>query len=147
MEIGKVLTLYITMPDFMRIGNREECESFECDEDGIFGDINYESDSDNFLLLVSKKSYDLIDEADLFIDKGFLLENIYVDIDLNHLKKDSVIQIGETLLKVVGPCEAYGYLYKFAPEVADIIQGNRGIFVSPIEHGIIEVGAKVEILP
>lgn len=146
MTEGKVLTLYMTLPDTMRLGNREECDSFECDEDGIFGDTNYESDGDNSLLLVSKISYDLIKEAESFIDKGFLLENIYIDIDLNHLTKGTILKIGQSLFEVNGPCEAYGYLYKFAPEVPEIIQGKRGIFITPVDHGIIEVGDTIEIV-
>ena len=146
METGKVLMLYMTMPDMMRSGHRMECDDIECDEDGIFGDVNYESGSEHVLLLVSKKSYDIIEEADLFFDKGLLMENIYVDIDINHLKKDSVIQIGNTLFEVTGSCQAYNFLYKFAPELPELLQNKRGIFVTPMEHAVITIGNEVKII-
>lgn len=146
METGKVLMLYMTMPDMMRSGHRMECEDFECDDDGIMGDVNYESESEHVLLLVSKKSYDIIEEADLFFDKGLLMENIYVDIDINHLKKDSVIQIGNALFEVTGSCHAYNFLYRFAPELPELLQDKRGIFVTPMEHAVVEIGNEVKII-
>ncbi|MEA1919728.1 MAG: hypothetical protein U9N52_07805 [Campylobacterota bacterium] len=146
MATGKVLSLYMTMPDLMRSGHRMKCDDFECDDNGILGDKNYESEESSLILLVSKKSYDLIEEAELVVDQGMLMENIYVDIDLNHLKKGSVIEIGETLFEVTGPCQAYRYLYAFAPELPELIHGNRGIFVSPVEYGRVEVGDEVSVV-
>lgn len=147
MENGKVLKLYITMPDMMRSGHRMEVEDFDCDPGGIIGDLNHEQAPDEkVMLLVSKKSYDLIDEADLFVDPGALLENIFVDIDLNHLKVDSIIEVGDVIMQVTGPCEAYGYLYGFDPELPEIIKGNRGIFVRPVEDGRVAVGDEVKVL-
>ena len=146
MSTGKVLMLYMTMSDLMRPGYRGECDSLDCDSDGIIGDINYDNGEEYNILLVSKKSYDIIEGADLFFDKGMLLENIYVDIDLYHLNEGSLIEIGETLFKVTKVCHAYNYLYKYAPELPDLIQGNRGLFVSPVEYGRIEVGDSLKIL-
>ncbi len=108
---GKVLSLYMTMPDLMRSGHRMKCEDFDCDSSGIVGSKEYENDQEQMLLLVSKISYDIIEEADLAVDKGLLMENIYVDIDLYDLKAGSIIEIGETLFEVKGPCEDYRYLY------------------------------------
>lgn len=146
MTSGKVLKLYMTMPDLMRTGYRAECENIDCDEDGIVGDVNYDNGNEHNILLVSKRSYDIIKEAELFFDKGMLLENIYVDINLYHLKVGSIIEIGDIMFKVSKICHAYSYLYKFAPELPDLIENNRGIFVSPIEDGRIEVGDEVKIL-
>lgn len=146
MTNGKVLTLYMTVPDLMRSGHRMSVDAFECDANGIVGDVKYESGEENPLLLVSKKSYDIIEAAELVVDKGVLMENIYVDADLYHLKKGSVIEIGETLFEVKGPCEAYAYLYALAPELPELIHGNRGLFVSPVEHGNVAVGDEVRIV-
>lgn len=146
MTSGKVLSLYMTMPDLMRAGHRMRCEDFECDPGGIVDDINYDNGAEHVMLLVSKKSYDLIEAAELVVDKGVLLENIYVDVDLNHLKKGSVIEIGETLFEVTGPCEAYRYLYALAPELPELIHGNRGIYITPVEQGRVEVGDEVKVL-
>lgn len=146
MNEGKVLALYMTMPDMMRSGYRMTCENFDCDSKGIIGDVNYESDRGYVMLLVSRKSYDLIEEADLMLDKGTLLENIYVDIDLYHLKPGSIIEIGETLFEVNGTCEDYRYLYAFAPEVPDIIRGKRGLFITPVDYGTLETGDTVTIV-
>jgi len=47
---------------------------------------------------------------------------------------------------VTGPCEDYRYLYAFAPELPELIHGKRGLFVSPLEYGGIQVGNEVKII-
>ena len=136
----------MTMPDLMRTGHRMRVDDFECDPNGIMGDKDYESGSEHVMLLVSKKSYEIIEEAELVFDHGLLMENIYVDVDLYHLKKGSVIEIGETLFEVKGPCEAYGYLYAFSPELPELIHGKRGLFITPVEYGRVEVGDEVTVI-
>ena len=146
MKSGKVLSLYMTMPDLMRSGHRMKCDDFDCDPTGIVGSRDYDNGEEQMLLLVSKISYDLIEEAELAVDKGLLMENIYVDIDLYHLKKGSIIEIGETLFEVRGACEDYRYLYAFAPEVPELIQGKRGLFVAPVDYGTVRVGDEVSVV-
>jgi MOSC domain-containing protein YiiM len=146
MTSGKVLSLYMTMPDMMRSGHRMKCDDFDCDSNGIVGSRDYDNGADQSLVLVSKKSYDIIEEAELVLEKGVLMENIYVDIDLNHLKQGSVIEIGETLFEVTGACEDYRYLYAFAPELPELLQGNRGLFITPVEYGGIAVGDEVKVI-
>ena len=146
MPNGEVLALYMTMHDFMRSGHRMRCDDFDCDPDGIVGDKNYGNDGQNMMLLVSKKSYEIIEEAELEVEKGLLLENIYVDVDLYHLNKGSLIEIGETIFEVTGPCEAYRYLYAIAPELPELIHGKRGLFITPVEYGSVAVGNKVNVL-
>lgn len=146
MTSGKVLSLYMTMPDMMRSGHRMRVEDIECDENGIMGSRDYENGTERPMVLVSKKSYDIIEDAELVFERGLLMEDIYVDVDLYHLKKGSVIEIGEVLFEVNGPCEDYRYLYAFAPELPELIQGNRGLFISPIEYGRIEVGDEVSVV-
>lgn len=147
MTNGKVLALYMTMPDMMiRSGHRMSCEDIDCDEGGIVGDIGYESSKDKVMLLTSKKSYDIIDEAELVIDKGVLMESIHVDIDLYALGKGSLIEIGDVILEVTGSCESYGYLAALAPELPELLKGNRGIFVRPTEEGRLHLGDEVKVL-
>jgi len=146
MTSGKVLTLYMTMPDMMRSGHRMRVEDMDLDDNGIMGSRDYENGTERNLVLVSKKSYDIIEEAEFAFERGLLMEDIYVDIDLYHLNKGSVIEIGEVLFEVVGPCEDYRYLYAFAPELPELIHGNRGLFLSPLDYGGIQVGNDVKIL-
>ncbi len=146
MTSGKVLSLYITMPDMMRSGHRMKVEDIDCDENGIIGSRDYENGTEHLMVLVSKKSYDIIEEAELVFERGLLMEDIYVDVDLYHLKKGSVLEIGEMLFEVSGPCEDYRYLYAFAPELPELIQGQRGLFITPIEYGRIEVGDEVSVV-
>lgn len=146
MTSGKVLSLYMTMPDMIRSGHRMRVEDMECDENGIMGSRDYENGAEHTMVLVSKKSYDIIEEAELAFERGLLMEDIYVDVDLYHLKKGSVIEIGEMLFEVTGPCEDYRYLYAFAPELPELIQGKRGLFITPIEYGRIEVGDEVNVV-
>ncbi len=146
MQHAQVLKLYMTMPDMMRSGHRMECDDIDVDEGGIIGDLNHNTSTDKVILLVSKKSYDLIQEADLVVSEGVLLENIYTDVDLNYLQKGSIIEIGEVMMEVTGPCEAYGYLSALSPELPDVLQGNRGIFVRPVEEGRISLGDEITII-
>jgi len=146
MTSGKVLALYMTLPDMMRLGHRMACDDIDCDPDGIIGDTNYEKSEEHVMLLTSQKSYDIVAASDIIIDQGVLLENILVDIDLYGLKKGSIIELGETMLEVTGACEIYGYLRMLDPELPELLKGNRGLFVRPIEEGRIAVGDKVTIL-
>jgi MOSC domain-containing protein YiiM len=146
MATGTVQKLYISMQDFLRPGHRMSVDYIECDPGGIVDDMNYEEEGKNMILLVSQKSYDIIKEADLILDKGVLMENIFVDIDLDYLKPGSLIEIGEVIFEVTGPCMAFNYLYGFAPELPELLQNNRGIFVKPVEDGRILLNDKVEVL-
>jgi MOSC domain-containing protein YiiM len=143
---GKVLTLYMTMADMMRAGHRMNVDDMDCDEHGIMGSRDYESGTVRPMVLVSKKSYDIIEEAELVLEKGVLMEDIYVDIDLYHLKAGSIIEIGEMAFEVKGACEDYRYLYAFAPELPELIAGNRGLFVTPIVYGQIAIDDEVKVL-
>lgn len=146
MNTGKVLNLYMTLPDMMRSGNRTECDSFDCDENGITGDVNYENEPNNMILLVSQVSYEIIESAELEVSNGFLLENIYVDMDLNHLKEGTVIEVGDVLFEVLGPCKAYNYLYGIDPDLPEKIDGKRGIFLRACEFGTINIGDEVKVV-
>lgn len=146
MENGKVLALYMTMPDMIRSGHRMTCEDFECDPDGIFEDINYDTSEDKVMMLTCTKSYDIAEEEGIVIDNGVLMENILVNTNLYHLKAGSVIELGETMLEVTGPCEVYGYIRALAPELPELLEGNRGLFVRPMEYGKIAMGDSVKIL-
>jgi MOSC domain-containing protein YiiM len=146
MKSGKVLALYMTLPDLMRSGHRTSCEAFECDSDGIIGDDNYETSQEYVMLLTCQSSYDIAQEADIPLDSGILLENIHVDIDLYDLEKGSVIEIGETMLEVTGSCTAFGYLALYAPELTELLENKRGLFVRPLEHGQIAIDDEVTVL-
>lgn len=146
MTSGKVVTLYMTMPDMMRAGHRMRVENMDCDEDGIMGSRDYENGTERKMVLVSKKSYDIIEDAELVFERGLLMEDIYVDANLYHLKKGSIIEIGDILFEVNGPCEDYRYLYAFAPELPELIHGNRGLFITPIEYGGMKVGDEVKVI-
>lgn len=146
MTSGKVLTLYMTMPDMIRAGHRMSVEDMDCDENGIMGSRDYENGEERKMVLTSKVSYDIIEEADLVVDNGMLMEDICVDIDLYHLKAGSVIEIGDILFEVTGPCEDYRYLYAFAPEIPDLIRGKRGLFITPIDYGGMSVGNEVKVI-
>jgi MOSC domain-containing protein YiiM len=146
MTSGKVLALYMTMPDMIRAGHRMRVEDIDCDENGIMGSRDYENGKEHKMVIVSKKSYDIIEEAELVLEQGVLMEDIYVDVDLYHLKAGSIIEIGDILFKVTGACEDYRYLYAFAPELPDLIRGKRGLFVTPIEYGGMAVGDEVKVI-
>jgi len=136
----------MTIPDLMRSGHRMLCEDFECDPDGIIGDNNYERSEERVMLLTCQSSYDIAHEADIALDQGILLENIHIDNDLYHLKKGAIIEIGESLLEVTQACEVFGYLSSLAPELPELLQGKRGLFVRPLDYGRIAVGDEVKVI-
>jgi MOSC domain-containing protein YiiM len=146
MTSGKVLSLYMTMPDMIRTGHRMRVEDIDLDENGIMGSRDYENGTEHQMVLVSKKSYDIIEEAEFVFERGLLMEDICVDIDLYHLKKGSLVEIGDIIFEVTGACEDYRYLYSFAPEIPELIEGKRGLFINPIEYGGIKVGDEVKVL-
>lgn len=146
MATGKVLKLYITMPDMVRVGHRMEVDDFDCDDNGIIGSRDYDENLDRPIVLVCKKSYDIVEEAELVIADGLLMEDIYVDMNLYHLKAGSIIQIGDTEFEVTGPCEAYRYLYAVAPELPELIAGNRGLLLEPVDFGSVAVGDEVKVI-
>ena len=146
MTSGKVLSLYMIMPDMMRAGHRMIVDDMDCDENGIMGSRDYENGTQRKMVIISKKSYDIIEEAELVLDQGVLMEDIYVDIDLYHLKAGSIIEIGDILFEVNGLCEDYRYLYAFAPELPELLKGKRGLFVTPIEYGAMTVGDEVKVI-
>jgi len=130
----------------IRAGHRMRVEDMDLDENGIMGSRDYENGTERLIVLVSKKSYDIIEEAELVLETGVLMEDIYVDIDLYHLKKGSVIEIGEVLFEVNGLCEDYRYLYAFAPELPELLEGQRGLFLTPLDAGRMAIGDEVKIL-
>lgn len=146
MTSGKVLSLYMTMPDMIRAGHRMKVEDIECDENGIMGSRDYENGSEHKMVIVSKKSYDIIEEAELVLEQGVLMEDIYVDIDLYNLKSGSLIEIGDIIFEVNGLCEDYRYLYAFAPELPELLKGQRGLFVTPVDYGGMAVGDEVKVI-
>ncbi|OYY57474.1 MAG: hypothetical protein B7Y52_00990 [Sulfurovum sp. 28-43-6] len=143
MNTGKVLALYMTIPDLMKAGHRMKCEDFECDPEGIIGDMKYETTQDRVMVLTCQKSYDIADEAGIVVEQGVLLENIHVDIDLYGLKIGSVIEAGEALLEITGICGSYGYLMALSPELPELLEGKRGFFVRPLDDAKICVGDAV----
>ena len=146
MTTGKVTTLYMTMPDMIRVGHRMRVDDMDCDEGGIMGSRDYEDGTERPMVLISEKSYQIIEDAELVFERGLLMEDICVDIDLYHLKPGSVIGIGEMEFEVTSICEDYRYLYAFAPELPALIKGKRGLFVTPIEYGSIEIGSEVKVI-
>ena len=146
MTSGKVISLYMTMPDMIRAGHRMTVDDMDIDENGIMGSRDYENGTERPMVLICQKSYDIIEEAELAFDKGLLMEDIYVDIDLYHLKKGSVIEMGEVLFEVTGPCEDYRYLYAIAPELPELIAGKRGLFIAPLDYGQVQIGNEVKVI-
>ncbi|MDF1880134.1 hypothetical protein JHD50_02255 [Sulfurimonas sp. MAG313] len=146
MQTGKVLKLYMTMPDMVRVGHRMAVDDFDCDDNGIVGSRDYDDGVDKPIVLVCKKTYDLIEEAELVIGDGLMMEDIYVDVDLYHLNAGSIISIGEAEFEVTGPCEAYRYLYAIAPEIPELIAGQRGLLLEPVDYSTVLVGNEVKVI-
>ena len=49
----------MTMPAMMRSGHRMAVEDFECDPEGIIGDMNHGTSEERVMLLTCQTTYDL----------------------------------------------------------------------------------------
>jgi len=91
MENGKVLSLYMILPDMIRAGHRMQVDDLDCDPSGIVGSRDYEDTVDFTMVLVCKKSYDIIEEAELVLGDGFLLMLTFITLKLVQLSKSVML--------------------------------------------------------
>jgi MOSC domain-containing protein YiiM len=79
---------------------------------------------------------------------GQIKENITTDgLDLNSLKVNARIQIGETVvLQVTGPCEPCRRMDEIRPGLKDELRGCRGVNTSVQVGGKIRPGDEIVIL-
>jgi MOSC domain-containing protein YiiM len=108
---------------------------------GIIGDAAY-GRRKRQILLVSK---DVLLEFNL--QPGEIRENIVVEgVPIDSLPPDTILQLGSTNIKLVGPCTPCARLDKIRPGLQERLQGKRGVLAQAIADGEIAIGDDVTIL-
>jgi MOSC domain-containing protein YiiM len=108
---------------------------------GIVGDAAY-GRRKRQILLVSK---DVLLEFNL--QPGEIRENIVVEgVPIDSLPPDTVLQLGSTNIKLVGPCTPCARLDKIRPGLQELLHGKRGVLAQAIADGEIAIGDDVTIL-
>jgi len=140
---GTVLALFIADP---HQPGRTETASLQLAEEGIFGDKFFGKSPDRSILIASKSSYDMAEDAEIDIAYGELGENIVVDIHLYHLRAGDRIAIGECMLEITQNCTLCKSLTKVDKRLPKLLRDDRGIFAKTVKPGIINKGDEVKIL-
>jgi len=136
--MGKVLKLYVS---------KKEVFQFEADEKGVILDKNYAKDENRAILIATKRSYDIAINNGIEITNGCLGENIFIDIDLYHLKPTDKIKIGNSIFEVTQNCTMCRSLSKIDSKLPKLLKDDRGIFVKLVgKRDIIKVDDEVVLL-
>ena len=105
---------------------------------GIRGDRCFNKRNRELLLLDSE----IIEEFDLEI--GELRENIVLQgVDVQSMKKDEELHIGETIIKVTGPCAPCQRMEEIRPGLRKDLEGKRGVLAIVASEGKLSVGDPV----
>ena len=112
-------------------------------------------DPDMAILLLTTAELDELNALGFFLQPGDLGENILLkDIDFNHLKPDTILNIGSEVIlqvsRICEPCRTLSQLPTIGKtQVKELLQKSRGLrgwYARVLREGNIETGAKVSLL-
>jgi len=109
---------------------------------GLAGDRHARSGSTRQILVMDKSVMD-----DLGVKAGQIRENLTVEgLDIFGLKPGQKLTIGDSLeFQVGGLCDPCSFMETIRPGLLKEIDGQRGLFVTPLGGGEISVGDEVSI--
>ena len=142
-KLGNIVELYISKKEYDGRLNQSE---LIIDSDGVFVDKFYGKNKTRSVLLTSLDSYNIAKENDIKIKYGQLGENILIDFDLNLLKLNVRLKIGDVILEISQHCTICNSLSKIDHKLPKLLEKDRGVFAKVIEGGIIKQGDKIEYL-
>lgn len=130
---------------FLKVETHKAMESRETvklvADKGIVGDAAY-GRRKRQILLVSK---DVLLEFNLL--PGEIRENIVVEgVNIDSLPPDTILQLGSSNLKLVGPCTPCARMDKIRPGLQELLKGKRGVLAQAISDGDITIGDELLIL-
>jgi MOSC domain-containing protein YiiM len=107
---------------------------------GLDGDRHARAGSDRQILVMDKAIMQTLE-----VQPGQLRENITVDgLSLFGLEKGQRIKIGDALELQIGElCDPCENMDAIRPGLQEQIQGQRGLFVTPLSNGSITLGDNV----
>ena len=132
---GKILKLFIS-----ESGKSGRVEQFQLslDTNGVLNDKFYGNDVERSVLITSKESYRLAKEYSIDIKYGDLGENIVVDFNPYDLAANTLIKIGDAVLKITQHCTLCKSLSKIDSRVPKLLKDDRGVFAKVIKAGMID---------
>ena len=142
-KLGSIVTLFISKKNFE---DRIKQSELIVDKDGAFIDKFYGKNISRSVLITSLNSYQIAKQNDIDISYGQLGENILVDFNLDMLKLNMKLKIGEVILEVTKQCTMCNSLSKIDEKLPKLLEHDRGVFVKVINNGIINQNDIVESL-
>ncbi|MBT3941102.1 MAG: MOSC domain-containing protein [Chloroflexi bacterium] len=118
-------------------------ESAEVKEgEGLVGDRHAEAGSTRQILMMDKAVMDTLE-----VDAGQLRENITVEgVSLFGLKEGQTLKVGDGLEFKIGElCDPCDNMDHIRPGLREKIDGQRGLFVTPLGSGTVSLGDDVTV--
>jgi len=141
--LGNIKSLFISKKNFE---DRIKQSELIVDTDGVFIDKFYGQNISRSVLITSLGSYAIAKQNNIEIHYGQLGENILVDFDLEMLKLNMQLKIGEVILEISQQCTICNSLSKIDEKLPKLLEHDRGVFAKVIHGGIIKNGDKIESL-
>ena len=104
----------------------------------------YGHNTNRSILITSLDSYEIAKQNNIDINYGQLGENILIDFNLNVLKLNMQLKIGEVILEISQQCTICNSLSKIDKKLPKLLEHDRGIFAKIITGGIIKQDDIVE---
>jgi MOSC domain-containing protein YiiM len=110
--------------------------------EGLVGDRHAEVGSSRQILMMEKAVMDVLE-----VDPGQLRENITVQgVSLFGLTEGQTLKVGDGLEFKIGElCDPCDNMDHICPGLREKIEGQRGLFVTPLFSGTVNVGDDVTI--
>ncbi len=140
-ETGKIVDIRLN------IASRQPMSVVESVEvkagEGLVGDRHAKAGSSRQILLMDRAIMEALE-----VEPGQLRENMTVEgLSLFGLQKGQKLRMGDSLEFLIGelcdPCENMDYI---RPGLRQKIEGQRGLFVTPLGSGEVKVGDEVTVV-
>ena len=140
-ETGKIvdIRLNIASREPMSVVDRAEVKAGE----GLVGDRHAKRESSRQILLMDRTIMDALE-----VEPGQLRENMTIEgLSLFDLEKGQKLRVGDSLEFQIGelcdPCENMDHI---RPGLREKIEGQRGLFVTPLGSGEVKLGDEVTVV-
>ena len=140
-ETGKIVDIRLN------VASRQPMSVVESAEvkagEGLVGDRHAKPGSSRQILLMDSAVMDALE-----IEPGQIRENMTVEgLSLFELQKGQKLRMGENLEFQIGDlCDPCGYMDQVRPGLREKLEGQRGLFVTPLGSGEVKVGDEVTIV-
>ncbi len=140
-ETGKIVDIRLN------IASRQPMSVVESAEvkagEGLVGDRHAKPGSSRQILLMDRATLEALE-----VEAGQLRENMTIEgLPLFGLEKGQRLRVGDSLEFQVGElCDPCAYMEQIRPGLRATIEGQRGLFVTPLGSGQLKVGDEVTIV-